>query len=83
MIKEQEQAKKIYDKLNKLPVFTPFGWAVIFLLLFIITVTFAFIGHQINSQLIQLQSQTNNMEHTTNYKQLHKVESEVTDFERD
>ena len=53
---------------------TPFGW-FLFLTLFLVPFMLGWVwGYQTQDKLIELQSKTNGMEHTTNYKQLHKVD---------
>ena len=51
---------------------TPFGW-FLFLTLFLVPFMLGWAAYNFNEELIELQSKTNGMEHTTNYKQLHKV----------
>ena len=67
---------RIYREIEKLTRDTPFtmtGWLLILTLLAVpLLLGFSYAGYQINSQLIQLQSRTNGMEHTDNYHQLHK-----------
>ena len=67
---------RLYRELEKLTRGTPFtmtGWLLILTLLAVpLLLGASYVGYQINSQLIQLQSRTNGMEHTDNYHQLHK-----------
>lgn len=53
---------------------TPFGWFVIFVLILApLMIGWAW-GNEMNGELIWLQSRTNGMEYTTNWKQLHKAD---------
>ena len=67
---------RFYRELEKLTRDTPFtmtGWLLIITLLAVpLLLGASYAGYKINSQLIELQSKTNGMEHTTNFKQLHK-----------
>ena len=76
----------IYKKLDKLTrhtALTPLGWFIAFILLATpIILGFSYAGYKINSQLIQIQSRTNGMEHTTNYKQLHGGNYEQTSAQK-
>ena len=77
---------KIYQSLDKLTrhtALTPLGWFIAFVLLATpIILGFSYAGYTINSQLIQIQSRTNDMEHTTNYKQLHGGNYEKTSAQK-
>ena len=71
----------IYKKADKLTRGTPLtitGWFLLLTLLSVpLLLGFSYAGYKLNSQLIELQSKTNGMEHTTNYKQLHKHEKRL------
>lgn len=66
----------LYSEAEKLTRGTPFtltGWLLIITLLSVpLLLGFSYAGYQLNTQLIKLQSRTNGMEHTDNYRQLHK-----------
>lgn len=68
----------IYKKLEKLTRGTPLtmtGWTLLLILLAVpLLLGCSYVGYTVNSELIQIQSQTNGMRHTTNYEQLHKHE---------
>lgn len=75
-----QQAKglidRIYNRLDRLPYYTAYGWAIILAVMFLLVPLLlgsAYTGYTFNSTLIQLQSRTNGMEHTTNFKQLHSI----------
>ena len=74
----QNSTERLYRELEKLTRGTPLtltGWFLVFILLSVpILLGCSYAGYQVNSQLIELQSKTNGMEHTTNYKQLHGKE---------
>ena len=60
--------------LRKLPILTPYGW-FIFITLVLVPFMVGFVGGYVTQDtLIKLQSKTNGMEHTDNWKQLHKSE---------
>ena len=67
---------RIYRELERLIRDTPFtmtGWLLILTLLAVpLLLGSAYVGYQFNSELIRLQSRTNGMEHTTNYKLIHR-----------
>lgn len=54
-----------------LRTFTPFGWFLFFTLVLVPFMLGFVWGYTTEDKLIELQSKTNGMEHTTNYQQLH------------
>ena len=66
--------RKFKKILRKLPILTPYGW-FIFITLVLVPFMVGFVGGYVTQDtLIKLQSKTNGMEHTDNWKQLHKSE---------
>ena len=71
LIKLKEYFRNFYR------ILTPFGWFLFFTLI-IVPFVLGFVGgYTAQDQLIKLQSKTNGMEHTDNYRQLHKAELQM------
>ena len=61
----KQKLREIYRTL------TPQGW-LLFITLVLLPFILGFVsGYSVEDSLIKIQSRTNGMEHTTNYKQLH------------
>ena len=54
---------------------TPFGWSLFFVLIVAPLMIGWTWGYHVQSELLKIQSQTNGMEHSTNYEQLHGKDS--------
>ena len=68
----------IYHKFERFTRGTPLtvtGWLLVIILVTVpLLLGCGYAGYQVNTELIELQSKTNGMEHTDNWKQLHKSE---------
>lgn len=77
MYTKRSLADHIYSEAEKLTRGTPLtlhGWLIVLILLATpLLLGFSYVGYQVNSELIELQSKTNGMEYTTNYQQLHRA----------